>query len=179
MSRSDLIPSLKNFSKFKLARYYDSRTGTFCSADCRNFVNADLIAQGVSPLSPETAAIRAGRLMLNEIRRYAESGAGFGFETTLSGRTYLNLVRSLKRKGYREYLFFLWLSDVDLALSRVEGRVKQAVTMCQPTLCVAGLIGRLAISVGNIGRWQIPGFCLTTADNHRRSLPAGRAANFI
>lgn len=94
-------------------------------ADCLNFVNADLIAQGVSPFSPESAAIRAGRLMLDEIRRHAERGAGFGFETTLSGRTYLALMGSLKREGFRVHLFFLWLRDVELALSRVKGRVIQ------------------------------------------------------
>jgi predicted ABC-type ATPase len=94
-------------------------------ADCRNFVNADLIAQGVSPFSPESAAIRAGRLMLDEIQRYAQKGARFGFETTLSGRTYLPILRSLKHLGYRAHLFFLWLPDAELALSRVKGRVKQ------------------------------------------------------
>lgn len=94
-------------------------------ADCKNFVNADLIAQGVSPFSPESAAIHAGRLMLDEIRRYVEKGVVFGFETTLSGRTYLALMRDLKRKGYRAHLFFLWLRDAHLALSRVKGRVKQ------------------------------------------------------
>lgn len=94
-------------------------------ADCQNFVNADLIAQGVSPFSPESAAIHAGRLMLDEIRRYVQKGVVFGFETTLSGRTYLVLMRDLKRKGYRAHLFFLWLRDADLALSRVKGRVKQ------------------------------------------------------
>ena len=58
-------------------------------ADCRNFINADLIAQGVSPFSPETVAIRAGRLMLEEIAFYARRRESFGFETTLSGRGYL------------------------------------------------------------------------------------------
>ena len=56
-------------------------------ADCRNFVNADLIAQGVSPFSPEAAAFRAGRLMLDEIELLAKRNEDFGFETTLSGRT--------------------------------------------------------------------------------------------
>jgi predicted ABC-type ATPase len=65
-------------------------------ADCRNFVNADLIAQGMSPFSPETAAVRAGRLMLEEIDLFMRRGADFGFETTLSGRGHLNLVRQLK-----------------------------------------------------------------------------------
>src|SRR5882672_5424546 len=69
-------------------------------ADCKNFVNADLIAQGVSPFSPETAAFHAGRLMLEEIDFYAKRGESFGFETTLSGQTYLSSVRNLKKRGY-------------------------------------------------------------------------------
>lgn len=56
-------------------------------ADCRNFINADLIAHGVSPFSPEAVAFRAGRLMLEEIDLYAKRGESFGFETTLSGRS--------------------------------------------------------------------------------------------
>jgi predicted ABC-type ATPase len=58
-------------------------------ADCKNFINADLIAQGVAPFSPEAVAFRAGRLMLEEINHYAKRGEDFGFETTLSGRSYL------------------------------------------------------------------------------------------
>jgi predicted ABC-type ATPase len=60
-------------------------------ADCKNFVNADLIAQGMAPFSPETAAVRAGRTMLHEIRSFAERRVSFAFETTLSGRSYRTL----------------------------------------------------------------------------------------
>jgi predicted ABC-type ATPase len=75
-------------------------------ANCKNFVNADLIAQGMSPFSPESAVIRAGRLVLTEIDLFSQKQVSFGFETTLSGRSYLNLVNRLKEKGYRVYLFF-------------------------------------------------------------------------
>jgi predicted ABC-type ATPase len=92
-------------------------------ADCKNFINADLIAQGVSPFSPEAAAFRAGRLMLEEIDLHAKRGESFGFETTLSGRSYLNLIRRLKRWGYEVHFFYLWVSNVELALSRIRGRV--------------------------------------------------------
>jgi DNA polymerase III delta prime subunit len=68
-------------------------------ADCKNFVNADLIAQGMAPFSPETAAFRAGRLVLNEIDLLAQRRADFGFETTLSGRSDLGLIRRLKNQG--------------------------------------------------------------------------------
>jgi len=94
-------------------------------ADCRNFVNADIIAAGVSPFSPEAAAFRAGRLMLDEIELLAKRSVDFGFETTLSGRTHLNLVRDLKTRGYSVHLFFLWVPTVELALSRVRDRVLQ------------------------------------------------------
>ncbi len=65
-------------------------------ADCRNFVNADLIAQGVSPFSPEAAAFRAGRMMLDEIRTLAAKRLSFGFETTLSGRIHVKTLQELK-----------------------------------------------------------------------------------
>ena len=92
-------------------------------ADCKNFINADLIAQGVSPFSPEAVAFRAGRLMLEEIDLYARRGESFGFETTLSGRSYLNLIRHLKGQGYEAHFLYLWVPNVDLALSRIRGRV--------------------------------------------------------
>jgi predicted ABC-type ATPase len=92
-------------------------------AACRNFVNADLIAAGISPFSPVAAAIRAGRLMLEEIELLSTRGEDFGFETTLSGRVHLNIIRKLKKRGYAVHLFFLWIPDVELALSRVRDRV--------------------------------------------------------
>jgi len=92
-------------------------------AECKNFINADLIAQGVAPFSPEAAAFRAGRLMLEEINFYVKRGEDFGFETPLSGRSYLGLIRRLKKLGYRVHFFFLVVPTVDLALTRVRGRV--------------------------------------------------------
>jgi predicted ABC-type ATPase len=94
-------------------------------ADCKNFINADLIAQGMSPFSPETAAFHAGRIMLGEISLFAKRGADFGFETTLSGRSHLHLIRQLKNNGYAAHFFFLWVPSVDLALSRVRARVSE------------------------------------------------------
>lgn len=94
-------------------------------ADCRNFVNADLIAQGMAPFSPETAALRAGRTMLRDIRSFSDKRDSFAFETTLSGRGYIALFRRLKGSGYRVHLFFLWLKDVDLAIYRVKERVSR------------------------------------------------------
>lgn len=92
-------------------------------ANCRNFVNADLIAAGMSPFSPETAAVRAGRLMLEEIRYFSDRRASFAFETTLSGRSNLALIQKLRADGYKIHLFFLMVSSVEVALSRIKERV--------------------------------------------------------
>lgn len=78
-------------------------------ADCRNFVNADLIAAGVSPLDPYRAAFRAGQLMLEEIAAFAKRHADFGFETTLSGRAHVSLLRKLKAMDYAVHFFYLWV----------------------------------------------------------------------
>jgi predicted ABC-type ATPase len=92
-------------------------------AECQNFVNADLIAQGVAPFAPEAAIIRAGRIMLKEMEDFARNRIDFGFETTLSGRSYLKFVTNLKRRGYTVTIFFLWASAVDVTRSRVKDRV--------------------------------------------------------
>jgi predicted ABC-type ATPase len=92
-------------------------------ADCREFVNADLIAADLSPLNPDGVAIEAGRLMLERIEALARSSTDFGFETTLAGRGHISLLARLKSEGYRVHLFFLWLPTSDLALERVRDRV--------------------------------------------------------
>lgn len=98
----------------------------FLPADeCFNFVNADLIARGLSPFDPDTAKIRAGRLMLTEIKRYVELGLNFALETTLSGQTYAHHIREWRRLGYYVHLVFLELHSVELAIERVSMRVRQ------------------------------------------------------
>lgn len=92
-------------------------------ADCKEFVNADLIAAGLSPFNPESLAIEAGRLMLERIETLTRSRADFGFETTLAGRSHMSLLARLREEGYRVHLFFLWLPTVELALERVHDRV--------------------------------------------------------
>ena len=94
-------------------------------AKCENFVNADLIAQGLSPFSPEAAGIKAGRLLLKQIHEFAERRADFAFETTLAGKTYVQLLRKLKQQGYAIHLFFLWIPSVELAVARIKNRVAQ------------------------------------------------------
>lgn len=92
-------------------------------AHCEHFINADLIAQGLSPFSPSIASLKAGRLVLKEIQEFSDKSANFAFETTLSGKTYLSLLRKLKDKGYRLHLFFLWIPSSGLALERIKERV--------------------------------------------------------
>ena len=94
-------------------------------ARCKQFINADLIAGGLSPFSPESAAMHAGRLLLEQIRLLASKRSDFGFETTLSGVTYVSLLQRLKAQGYRIQLFFLWIPTVDMALARIADRVRR------------------------------------------------------
>lgn len=90
-----------------------------------HFVNADLIAGGLSPLRPELAARRAARLVLTELNQLAKAREDFAFESTLSGRTYLQMMRRWKVSGYRIELVFLSLPSVELALQRIAARVRQ------------------------------------------------------
>ncbi|MEX2187879.1 MAG: zeta toxin family protein [Pirellulales bacterium] len=94
-------------------------------ADCPNFVNADLIAAGLAPFQPDVAAIRAGRLMLAEIRRHVAERANFAFETTLSGRTYAKMIPRWRNEGYGIELIFLKLRSVRISVKRVRERVRQ------------------------------------------------------
>jgi predicted ABC-type ATPase len=92
---------------------------------CREFVNADLIAAGLSPFAPELQAMRAGRLLLTRIRELAEARQDFAFETTLAGRSYVKLIAELRQSGYDVILFFLWLPNAEAAIARVASRVRQ------------------------------------------------------
>ena len=94
-------------------------------ANLPRFINADLIAAGLSPFAPEAAAIKAGRLMLEEIAESLQRGENFALETTLSGLGYLRHIRQWQAQGYAVSLFFLTLPDVDMAIERVTERVRQ------------------------------------------------------
>ncbi len=89
------------------------------------FINADLIAAGLSPFAPELAARRAGRLMLEEIDRCATAGISFAFETTLAGKGYLWRIAAWQLMGYHVKLIFLRLNSADDAIQRVQLRVSQ------------------------------------------------------
>ncbi len=94
-------------------------------AQTLRFINADLIAAGLAPFNPDTAAIKAGRLMLEEIDECVLAGKSFAFETTLSGLSYLRKIKQWKQLGYEVKLWFLALPSADVAVSRVEIRVSQ------------------------------------------------------
>jgi predicted ABC-type ATPase len=94
-------------------------------ARCPSFVNADLIAAGLSPFRPELFAVRAGRLMVQLIREHAARGDSFAFETTLADRTYARWIPRWQSTGYRVSLWFLALPSAEAAIARVAERVRQ------------------------------------------------------
>jgi len=93
-------------------------------AQCVNFINPDMIARGLSPFAPEMAMARAGRLVLERIREFAQARADFAFETTLSGRSYAQILKRLRGEGYRIQMFYVWISSAQLALSRIRDRTE-------------------------------------------------------
>ena len=94
-------------------------------ARCRNFVNADLIASGLAPFEPRTAGIKAGKLVLQQIDEHSRRRVDFAFETTLSGKSYVRLLKELKSQGYVIHLFFLWIPNTELAIARIKDRVSE------------------------------------------------------
>lgn len=92
---------------------------------CKEFVNADEIARGISPFQPEKVAIEAGRIMLERIEELMSSQVDFSFETTLSSRSFSRTIERAKSKGYYVTLIFFWLESIELAKDRVINRVKE------------------------------------------------------
>jgi predicted ABC-type ATPase len=93
--------------------------------DCREFVNADEIARGLSPFQSDKASIDAGRLMLQRIKELIKHRIDFAFETTLSSRSYVKTIIEAKKYDYFITLVYFWLSSPDLAIERVKNRVKE------------------------------------------------------
>ncbi len=93
--------------------------------DCREFVNADEIAKGLSPFNPEEVAVKAGRLMLTRIRELLESDNDFAFETTLATRSYVNTVKKAQENGFLVTILYFWLNSPELAVERVKERVRE------------------------------------------------------
>ena len=90
---------------------------------CREFVNADEIAHGLSPFNPENVSLEAGRLMIHRINELLGREATFAIETTLATKSYVNLVREAQASGYVVTLVFFWLRTPELAMQRVAERV--------------------------------------------------------
>jgi predicted ABC-type ATPase len=93
--------------------------------DCKEFVNADEIARGLSPFQPEKVAFEAGRIMLSRIHELIEKEEDFAFETTLATRSYLGFIQKAKQAGYFVSLVFFWLESPELAIERVKKRVSE------------------------------------------------------
>jgi predicted ABC-type ATPase len=91
---------------------------------CLRFYNADEIARGLSPLDPSAGAIKAGRLLLSEVRESIDRRETFALESTLSGKTYVRIFKRALSAGYDVELHYLWLSNVDQAIARVRRRVR-------------------------------------------------------
>lgn len=100
--------------------------------DCREFVNADEIARGLSPFQPEKVAFEAGRIMLNRIDDLLRSNQSFAFETTLATRSYRAKIEEAKENGYTTTLLFFWLNSVELARERVKTRVAEGGHNIEP-----------------------------------------------
>lgn len=93
--------------------------------NCKEFVNADGIAAGLSPFNPESVAFEAGRIMLQRIDELMNAKVNFAFETTLATRSYVSLVKQAQNMGYKITLLFFWLHSPDLAKQRVAERVSE------------------------------------------------------
>ncbi|MCA8883179.1 MAG: zeta toxin [Planctomycetaceae bacterium] len=122
--------SLENPAIVVLAGPNGSGKSTYASAflktqfDIPQFVNADVIAQGLSPFDPESVAIKAGRIMLTHMKDLASSRESFSFESTLSSRSFAPWIEKQIAIGYHFHLIYFWLASPDLAVSRVSDRVK-------------------------------------------------------
>ena len=100
--------------------------------NCKEFVNADEIAKGLSPFQPEKVAIEAGRIMLSRINELLSKNRSFAFETTLSTKSYKNKLIAAKGKGYTVTLIFFWLQSIELAKERIKVRVSEGGHNIEP-----------------------------------------------
>lgn len=90
-----------------------------------DFINADLIAKGLSPLASDTMVIQASRIFLKRIKELSRQRINFAFETTLSGRSYYKVLQSMKNLGYKIHMFYLWVPNYKLAIERIKSRVEE------------------------------------------------------
>lgn len=141
--------------------------------ECREFVNADEIAKGLSPFNPSSVAIEAGRLMLKRIGELLSAGVSFSVETTLSTRSYINLIQQAQNQGYSVSLIYFWLNSPELAIERVKQRVangghdvpapiirrryRSGLENFSVFICLAWIIGCLrTIAAHRVLLWRTP-----------------------
>ncbi len=126
---------------------------------CKEFVNADEIARGLSPFNPESVAIEAVRLMLQRIEDLLVKDESFSIETTLATKSYINLVRRAQVKGYTVRLLFFWLNSPELALQRIAERVaKGGHNVPEPIVrrrYVAGICNLFRLFMSEVDSWEI------------------------
>ncbi|MBP5327440.1 MAG: zeta toxin family protein [Bacteroidales bacterium] len=127
--------------------------------DCREFVNSDEIARGLSPFNPNSMTLEAGKLMLKRIKELLGREESFAIETTLATRSYINLVRQAQAKNYVVTLVFFWLRTPELALQRIAERVKNGGHDIPPATArrryIAGITNLFNIYIPEVNYWSI------------------------
>lgn len=127
--------------------------------ECKEFVNADEIARGLSPFNPESVAFEAGRLMLQRIDVLLKGESSFSIETTLSTKSYAKLIDSAHEKGFKVQLLFFWLPSPEIAVERVAQRVKEGGHNIPKDVIVrryhAGIDNLFKIFMGKVDSWLL------------------------
>lgn len=141
--------------------------------DCREFVNADEIAKGLSPFNPESVAIEAGRLMLQRIEELLGKDVTFSIETTLATKSYINLVRNAQKQGYSVKLLFFWLRNPELAIQRVAERVENGGHNIPEDIIrrryIAGINNLFRLFMNEVDSWVI----FDNSENPRKLIASG------
>ncbi|MDE6012908.1 MAG: zeta toxin family protein [Prevotella sp.] len=141
--------------------------------DCREFVNADEIARGLSPFNPESVAIEAGRLMLQRIEELLGKDVTFSIETTLATKSYINLVRNAQKQGYSVKLLFFWLRNPELAIQRVAERVENGGHNIPESIIrrryIAGISNLFRLFMNEVDSWVI----FDNSENPRKQIASG------
>ena len=141
--------------------------------NCKEFVNADEIARGLSPFNPESVAIEAGRLMLQRIEYLLAKDESFSIETTLASKSYINLVRKAQAQGYSVKLLFFWLKNPELAKFRVAERVAKGGHNIPEDVIkrryVAGITNLFNLFMNEVDSWVI----FDNSENPRKLIASG------
>ena len=141
--------------------------------ECKEFVNADEIARGLSPFNPEGVAIEAGRLMLQRIEDLLNKDESFAIETTLASKSYAELIRRAQAKGYIVTLLFFWLKKPDLAVQRVAQRVRNGGHNIPEDVIrrryVAGITNLFRLYMQVVDSWAV----YANSENPRKKIASG------